>query len=611
MSPKKTLIIFIVFAVLLGVYFMDQKRVAKKTALEESESRLVTPPQAEITDLALTSHGEKSALKKEGADWVLTAPLKTRTDRATIDGILGELDRAKKKDPFEVADAKLEDYGLKSPAVSVEVQATGKNYIGKFALGADTPDNTETYVRVGDEKKVFTVPNSVKTQLTKTALDLRDKRPLPASATDATSLTVAWSTQTLQLAKRDGQWQLTAPTRGKADTAKVTDLLNELNTAKRSDFIDTATANLAEYGLDKPDWTATLFVAGNDPRTSATARTLKVGKKLNSDNTKHYAQLEGEPGIFALPESVLTKGKPSLDDLRAKEIFSITAADAGKVTFQVRGKGLTVERDSAGQWQLPDDKATRLDQAVVTNKVNTLLNLKAKSFLAAAPAADKSGLTDPNLHLTVSNKAGTTTESLVTGRKAETEDIVYAQVPATGQYLALDWKDPGQFFVTKEELIDKTLFNFSEDTIQKVEITESSKTLTLTKTSTGAWDATGGAKATQIEGSKLTALLYGMTSLAWARRLDPKLEQDMVLIKTQKLENPPKQFVLFDKDGKEVARLGLGGEEIKYAYARTGKDNYIAIDKMRLNSVTEALNNLTGDGPAKSAPAPAPMSPMQ
>jgi hypothetical protein len=32
---------------------------------------------------------------------------------------------------------------------------------------------------------------------------------------------------------------------------------------------------------------------------------------------------------------------------------------------------------------------------------------------------------------------------------------------------------------------------------------------------------------------------------------------------------------------------------------------------MRLNSVTEALNNLTGDGPAKSAPAPAPMSPMQ
>ncbi len=605
MSFKKTLLILIVFAVAAGAYYLDQQRVEKKTAHEDAVSRLVAPAKEKITDLTVRTATQSTTLKKTGNNWTLTAPVAVRADKAAVDQILDELDRAKKKDPFDVTDAKLDEYGLKTPAVHAEIEASGDKYAEKFALGADTPDNSESYARIGEEKSVFTVPTSVKSQLNKTPNDLRDKRAIPAVASEATSLTIVGTTTTVELANVNSQWQLKAPAQGKADATKIGDILGEINNAKRSDFVDSTSLNLAQYGLDKPRWKASLYIAGSDPATSKSLRTLELGIPLATDANKIYARLVDDPGVFALPKSLLEKAQPTLDDVRAKEIFSISAAEVGKAVFKVRKNVITLVRDSAGQWHFGDDRITRLDQAKISSTISTLANLRAKKFLAVPPPTDKSGLDDPNLDITLSNKNGTTTETLRSGKSEGAEDFVYGFVPATGQYVGLDWRDPGQFYLTREQLVDKTLFNFSEDAVQKVEITEDSHTLVLNKTAAGAWTSTSpgkDGKPLQVEGARMTGLLYSFTSLAWARTINPKIENDLVLIKTQKLEHPPKQIALFDSGGKELARLGMGGEELKYSYVSKGGNEYYAIDKTRTGALVEALNIVLG----KSSPRPKP-----
>ncbi len=594
MSIKKTLLIAIIFFAAAGYYYFDQQRIKKNDEVKQTESKLIAAKKEALTDIMLQHPDQTIKLKKKGDKWRLTEPIAARTDPAAVEELLKELDQAKKDEPFAVEPDKLGDYGLATAPVKVEVQAAGEKYVEKFELGDKTTDNNSLYGRLNEGKNVFTLPVSLETHLTKKANDFRDRRLLPANLNEATSITLAYNNQLVEAVKHSQDWNMLSPRQSKADAAKVSEMLSALNNAKIADFLDTSSEQLSQYGLDNPVWKGTFLVQPDDQATTANL-TLLIGDKPTTASTNRWAMQAGVPVIFTVTDETLDKIRPSYDELRDKKLFSLAADNVSRASIRVKEKTFNLVRNAKREWQLDGDSQTRLDQEIVNSKIRGIAGLKATRFFDAPPPADTTGLDNPNLSLSLVAGDGQTTETVQTGRIAQEGEFVFARRVNTGEIVGVDMTQPGEYFITLEDLLDRTTFEFDEAKIKKIDLLEGGKKITLTQNGQ-TWTAQpeGSTETYQVNTTEVSSLLFAMSTLKWKRHLDPRYPENLEQIKKQGLENPTRDIVLYDAGGNELARLGQGSEDERHVYIRRSVDNYYAIDKTKFVSLRDAINTLIG-----------------
>ncbi|MCL5269543.1 MAG: DUF4340 domain-containing protein [bacterium] len=600
MNVKKTLIIAIVFMAILGYYLWDQNRLLKQQTRKEAESRLVTPHREDLTAISVTNEGKTLKLARENDEWQIVEPVKALADKSAVEGLLSQIDQTKKENPFEVAEGKLGDYGLAKPRLTAQIEAAGKKYSDKIELGAKTPDDAQVYTREAGGKNVFVVPAALQTELTKTVTDLRDKRLLPADLTEATTMTLTYGGQILKAQKKNDHWKMLLPSEGPADDQNIGELLRTIYNSRASDFIDTATLDLARYGLAKPAWKGAFYVAktGDTATTEPKGRewTLLIGDAPTSDAKARYAMQEGGHTVFQVKAEDYGKMRPSYDDLRDKALFTLKPDQVGTAILNVKGNVIRLTRDAAGQWRFAGDDRTALDQLTVDQKIRDLTEMKAVKFITTPPIDAQMGFNKPTLVLTVASKDGRTTETLMTGEKAPTENYVYARQMNTGQTYGIDWTVPGKFIVTPTDLEDKAVYRFDIDLAHKIELTENGRTITFVKKGQ-SWTAKaqGSDKEYQIEGPKISSMLYKVMALNWKRKLDPKTSQDATLIKTMNLESPPRQIAVYDDQGKQLAWLGQGGIEATNVYISRGKSDYMTVDQFQTDDLKRSIDAITAE----------------
>ena len=591
MNIKKTLIIAVLFVAIVGYYAWDQKRLHTKEAGEKLAGRLVKPDMGDLTGIELENDGKKVVLDRKDGQWMLEEPIKARTDKTTIDGLLRTLDTTTREDSFKPEGDLMKDYGIGDTSPKAVVTATSGSYTETITLGNKTSDGGKIYARTGAGQDLFTVPAALEGQFTKTAQDLRDKRLLPATITEATSVTLNFSGQTIAAVKREGQWQITEPVAYKGDNNAFADLLKEWNSAKASDFVDTGSLALSAYGLDTPFWTGTIYL-GQAKGKEAGPMTLKIGNMPTTDSVTRYAMAEGDPTIFQVQDRLMDKLRPTVDSLRDKSLFTLASKDVGRIVFAGRKSSIALKRDSAGLWQFDDGSGDRVDQGAVNRKLNDLLALKATRIFTPAPPDTVTGLNEPFVDVTVFSTDGKTSEGLKTASSSPDKDFVYGYDTATGDVVGVDFRAPGQFMISRDDLLDHSRFEIDESLVKKIEVIDAGSTTTLTQADTGSWTQTkaGQTGTTEIDAGRVMNMLYSLTSLTWDRRLDPSLPSDQAQITSQGLENPVKSYILIDGDGAELARLGLGGQSTHDVYVTTGSGQYYTIDKGRFGSFTASAD---------------------
>ena len=88
---KSTLIVVIVALALAAfVYFYDSKHAPKTTASEDTSKPAFSVKSDDISSVTIHSAGQTVSLSKNGTDWDLTQPVKTRADQTTVGGLVGE-----------------------------------------------------------------------------------------------------------------------------------------------------------------------------------------------------------------------------------------------------------------------------------------------------------------------------------------------------------------------------------------------------------------------------------------------------------------------------------------------------------------------------------------
>ena len=262
MKRGRSTLILLLLAAALGAYiwFVEMKRDPSD---DEPKSEKVFAELEADQISALTVHasnGDTTTLKKDGAGWKIESPVQVPADVTEVSGVTSNLSTL---DITRVIDEKpesLEPFGLDKPRLRLTF--TAKGAARTLLLGAKTATGGDTYAKLEDATRVFTVPSWLEQSLDRTTFQLRNKAIVTVDREAIDHLSIIGAPGTIELKKEGENWRLMQPVQGRADSAEVGSLLTRLSSGQMQAIVAEEPATLDVYGLRPPRTTVTATGSG-------------------------------------------------------------------------------------------------------------------------------------------------------------------------------------------------------------------------------------------------------------------------------------------------------------------------------------------------------------
>jgi hypothetical protein len=393
MKRGRSFLLLLVAALGLGayIYFVESKRdpLGETTTKE----KVFTAASADFEEVEIrAASGEVASLRKTNGLWELVAPTPLRTDAGAIGALLSTLDSLEIQHVIDDAPASPADFGLAPARFSVAVRASAAAEFTPRDVGRQTPTGGDLYARVAGQPRVFLISGWLEDSLNKTPFALRDKTALRFERGSADALTIdATGATALTFAKKGEDWRFSSPWDARADFNQVDGLVGRLFQARMTSIVvEDGAADLRQYGLDRPQATATVGAG-------STRATLAIGGKAEDGSL--YARDLSRPLVFTVEASLLDELKKNPDDLRRRDLFEFRSYSALRVEATIDGRTWIFEKQEAeppadasapappDTWKLTAPEARDIDQAAVADLLMTASNLRAESFAVRAHGA--------------------------------------------------------------------------------------------------------------------------------------------------------------------------------------------------------------------------------
>jgi Domain of unknown function (DUF4340) len=386
------------------LYFVESKRDPSDA---DKKEKVFTVESEKIDELNVKSEsGERTTLKKSGSEWQIVAPVAAPPDTAAVSGLTSNLSSLELQRVIDDNPQDLAEYGLAQPRLEVGFKAGGQEH--RLLVGRKTPAATDLYAKLGDQKRVFLIPGFVDTTFNKTTFDLRDKTVLKVEPDKIETASISSQKRTLQFAKADGEWKLTAPVKVRGDFTTIDRLVSRLNTLQMKSLVAPEAASLAEYGLDTPEATIQLG-------SGSSQATLLLGKTAGDGAV--YAKDQSRPAIVTVDATLIADVTKDMGEYRQKDLFDGRAFNATRLEITRGGQSSVFEKTKTknkdGQteekWKQSAPTARDVDQSTVDNLISAVTASRATSFVDSAP---KAGLDKPELVIALTTDEGKRVEKV-------------------------------------------------------------------------------------------------------------------------------------------------------------------------------------------------------
>ncbi len=361
--------------------------------------------------------GETYKLTQSGSDWKLSGPFDAAASFAEVQPLLGAVAnvRADKYDALAPDPAK---HGLDKPALRVSVtykeskpakpgEPPQETLITKtLAVGKETAPGAPTrFARLegGGTGAVFVLPDHLVKEADKPALARLDRRLLSLDPAQITKVQIAGPTPeshvTLNRSADDKAGWKAEGANFALDRPTVDALLF---TAARPPVSRLAaygaSVKWADFGLEKPEYTVTVTLAGTGDKPVTHA--VKLGKAEPSG--ERYVRVDDSPAVGVLPArdaESLARGKLDFADRTLltfdPQQLTAIARKAGSNELEIAQAGLN--------WEVTKPAKLKADKETVESLADQLGHLRAAKVAAVAPAdLDKPfGLKDPAATVTL------------------------------------------------------------------------------------------------------------------------------------------------------------------------------------------------------------------
>jgi hypothetical protein len=396
------LVALVVLAALGGAVWWSNK--AKKAEegkpSPDAPPKMLSIPSDQIRQIEIhKAGGEPTVLKKgDSGKWEMTAPQPLPVDQ---DGVTSLVSTLASLDAARLVEDKTSDwaqFGLASPALEVSVtKKDGKAQ--KLLVGDESPAGGGPFARLEGDPRVFTIASYNKSNLDKSAKDLRDKRLLTFDSDKITRVEMAAKGATFEFGKNaQNDWQIIKPRPMRADGGQVEELIRKLKDARMD---TTASAE------DEKKWVAAFARGARMALAKVTDASGTQQLEVRGDKDKNYyarsSVVEGVHKLTSFAAEGLDKG---LDDYRNKKLFDFGWSDPSKVEIRDGARQATFQK-SAETWM---SGSKQMDAPSVQALIDKLRDLSSIKFV------DK-GFTTPMLEATVTSNEGKRVEKVLVSKQ--------------------------------------------------------------------------------------------------------------------------------------------------------------------------------------------------
>ena len=404
---------FVLLLVLLGlvgyIYFYEMKRPASSDTAEQKQKVFAVEADKIEEVVVKAASGERTVLRKAGDAWRIVEPLDVKADESEITGIVTNLASLDIQRVVDENAADLAQFGLAAPRVELGFKKAGQAEVSRLLLGDKNATGGEIYAKLPGSARVFLVSSFLESTFDKGTFDLRDKTILSFDRAKVDSLEVLTKDQRLAFAKIGADWRLTSPVDARADQGQVEGAIGSLQTLAMKSIAEPAAAgkDLAKYGLDKPELTATVGAG-------STRATIVIGKADPSGF--QYARDLSRPMIVTIDPALVNALRNTADSFRPKDVFEFRSFTASRLDITRGSSAIAFERvtdkDGSPKWK-------RLNPAkdVETAQMDSLLSaLSGLSVDGYVDAKVKTGADSPIAIVTAKFDDGKKEERVVFGK---------------------------------------------------------------------------------------------------------------------------------------------------------------------------------------------------
>ena len=384
MNFRTTLIIFILFALSAGGYFLFWGGES-----EESSGSNEQPKISEVYGLSAgtvqkihlsfkdTSFHPLSLKKNDNGEWQLIDPVTAYANGSKVAEMLGDLLNKRIKRTMEVTN--LNQFALDVPNIQIDLWTDGGTIGKSFLIGGKTV-NYSVYAKEASESHIFLIESSALQDLTKSPADFRTRNALKFEPDDVTEITLSNVGEEPIRCQTGGEseWQMAAPIGVKADSKEIRSILDALHVLKVAEFTKDGAADLREYGLEVPRIRVSLQLKDE-------SQALLVGSDI-PDTANVYVKPDTLESVYAVNREIVNALDKSVFDLRDKRVIDFQRT--GTKRFEIRRRGepkIACAKDLKGAWQIEEPVELKADAEVVDDILFGVDSLKALEFVAEQP----------------------------------------------------------------------------------------------------------------------------------------------------------------------------------------------------------------------------------
>ncbi len=404
------ILLLLVLVAGLGTYLYVYE--IPKAEREGKKEKLVAVDKDAVTGITLVYPDREIELHRDDGTWKLVRPVQAPAEEAAVKGLLGTITDAEVQRTLDEAPADLAPFGLDKPTVTARLTLKDGSQPPAVAVGKNTTIGGKTYVRKGDDPKLYLTTSSIGFGLNKQVKDLREKQILTFRDDDVTRVEIKpQGGETVTLARKaldakdaatkEINWTV-EPGDHPADPTEVRSYLSSLRATRAVDFPDDAPADLGKYGLGNPRLTVTV-ASGAD---GAGAQTLLVGAETTEGTQKQvYAKRADQPTVYALGEWSFRTLSKTAGQFRDKTVLGFDPARVGRAVLERKDGGNVTLARADGGWRIEGAEAKKPKDTVITSFLADVRELRG-SDVAAEPARDLKpfGLDTPDLRVTLTDK---------------------------------------------------------------------------------------------------------------------------------------------------------------------------------------------------------------
>ncbi|HEV8438878.1 MAG TPA: DUF4340 domain-containing protein [Methylomirabilota bacterium] len=324
---------------------------------------------------------------------------------------------------------------------------------------------------------------------------------------DVEAVTIKRQSDTIQLKRVEGGWDMLEPVKTRADRGTVDDVVTSLVTVRADREIDPNPAKPADFGLDPAAAELRLQVKGRkDPLVLAVGTKSPTGAWV-------YAREAGKPAVVTVSELVGRDTSRPVADFRDKTVIAFDRKEVNGVDLDVGGERISLAAEDGGKWRIVTPTAYRADSDQVGDFLEKLGSAKVKEFVADSPASlGPYGLDRPaKVTLWIGKDKERSSKALLLGRADSDKKGVYVmRAGEPGVMLAPDelWTALPK---TVAALRDKVVVAYAYDKVNRVELDSGRGHVTVERDGPG-WKITA-PEPLKADNGTVNALLWSIRDL--------------------------------------------------------------------------------------------------